>query len=89
MSNEDPLLRVEEVAKRLRVSTKTIYRRLRTNRIKGTRPDGIWFIRASAVEAYLASKTATATPAAPDPGRLAVDNYRSRRRPTTSRRRAA
>ena len=57
MDDEDPLLRVDEVARCLRVSAETVRRLLRTGKLRGVRPGSTklgWRIRASAVELFLA-----------------------------------
>lgn len=49
----DPVLFIDEVAAELRVHPNTIRRHIRAHRLQATKQGNRWFIRRSAVEAFL------------------------------------
>jgi excisionase family DNA binding protein len=67
MAEAEPMLTVEEVAKRIRTSEATVRRWLREKKLRGVRPGGTrlgWRIPASEVERLLSGDGAPKTRAA-------------------------
>lgn len=54
---QEPLQTIEEVAKQLNVSTRTIFRMLDDKSIEGYKVRGEWRISPSSVQAYLQSRS--------------------------------
>jgi excisionase family DNA binding protein len=50
---DDPVLFIDEVATELRVHPNTVRRHIEANRLKATKQGGRWFIRRSAVDAFM------------------------------------
>ncbi len=74
MAEDDPLLRVDEVASRLRVSDETVRRLLRKGTLRGIRLGSTkmgWRIRASEVDLFLSGTRQLELPGG-DAGKLAA-----------------
>jgi excisionase family DNA binding protein len=50
---DDPVLYIEEVAVELRQHYQTVRRHIRTGRLRATKQGGRWFVRRSALDAFL------------------------------------
>lgn len=53
MTDKDPVLYIEEVAAELRQHHQTVRRHIREHRLEATRQGNRWFVRRSALDAFL------------------------------------